>query len=830
MAEPTSPPLPESPALEGQGLRTDPQLGAGLLADASSEASPAETEATLAVPLSMGHEVHAAPTNPAIEAAVLVAIVVIVAAVLGVLARYRRRIAELLTQVEFSARTVAPPAIGLAVAVMLFPDTADRLGLASYQGTRASLQVLPAALDAGLRCATSSDTLEEDGCTTHGALAVPRYLAEGAVLVMSEMRLARPGLTPATDDVQPGLRRAEQERRWGLIHAPNTARAYGREGGRVKANNPLQLSSLVLFISTLLLAAWGAFSLHGVMAEVVETAEELTAEIREVRSARIKNISVIGVLIVGAYLSFAALTALGPFLQAQKLAASADYRSAEDRISEVETEWRTARTGASIGEDTDLDRLEEALPHFAALRQELMQRSFDRLAIDYSEFEEEFDGAWRGINAYAESSRSLQEQLEQNGWEYDRRGAQELLRDAQQARAAVVDAFDMAQTVRALEAPPEPRDAAALSNDFRSRSARLESQVAALSPSGAEHYGEARRRLMQQVETVNTALRQYRSRYELALEDHRAAETTAQTEYAELVGSLGQLREHRQLMRQALLKLDRSLGRKRLEARRLLSSEQAQFSAVQRAGPGWLDRMQSLAAWFEESFQQANEQAMVCADEVAGRAAQERIEILRTVALLPRQTRQRRSVELASLQTALDAFRSDLQAIPTRHELRLIPECVTASASLAEPPDPIETKVAYGAAMSILSGWLLHSGSMDVVLLAGMLGFGLLGSGLSRIVRRQLTDDRETKKNRPWLPSQPGHQPLVDNVPAVVFQGLGATLVVYLAGVGGIGAITVEAPTLDPHVLMLGCFTASVFSEDVWKAAQQWIQARGLRD
>lgn len=820
-----------SPARAQGGLRSAQSEAADELLGGLGPAPTTETTAPAAAvePPSRGHEVTAVPANPAIETTVLIAVVVIIAALLGLLARFRDRVLAVLARVEVSPRTVAPPAIGLAIAVMLFPDTADRMGLVVDQGTRASLRILPAAVDVGLRCATSSDTLEEDGCATHGALAMPRYLGEGTVLVLSEIRLARPGLTPSQDDVQLGLRRAAQERRWGLLLAPNTARAYGQPTGRSPASSPLRLSSVILILAAFLLGAWGARALQGVVGEVLDPSEEPSPELRQVRSARLKNISLIGVLVVGAYLGFAALTALGPFLQAQKLAASPDHLSAEDRIAEVEAEWRAAETGITLGSDDDLDQLEAALPHFAALRQELMQRGFDRLAIDYADFEEVFDRSWRELEPFTASGGELQATLEKRGWPADRSAQRTVRSDAKRAQEAIVAAYEVAQSLRDLDAAPEPRLAAELGNALRSKLDLLTVFIDASVAAEDEPSTPALEALRTPVRDVRDALQRYRDRYEHALEGHRTAETTTQDKYADLVGSMGKLREHRQLMRQALLKLDRRMVRRRLEARRTLSSEQARFSAVQRAGPGWMDRMQSLASWFEQSFQQEKELAGACADDIAGRAARERIEVLRAVALLPKPSRQRRSVELASLQTALDTFHDDLSKIPDLYTTQPLPDCATTRGALPALPDRIETSAAYGAAIGILSGWLLQSDSMDVVLLAGMLGFGLLGSGLSRIVRRRLRPTPgEEPKSRPWLPSRIGHEALVENVPAVVFQGLGATLVVYLAGVGGIGALTVEPPDLNPHVLMLSCFAASVFSEDVWKATQRWMSNGSL--
>ena len=86
--------------------------------------------------------------------------------------------------------------------------------------------------------------------------------------------------------------------------------------------------------------------------------------------------------------------------------------------------------------------------------------------------------------------------------------------------------------------------------------------------------------------------------------------------------------------------------------------------------------------------------------------------------------------------------------------------------------------------------------------------------------RRRLSAEEEARA----APAPTSAPPLVEDVPSIVFQGLGATLIVYLAGVGGLGAVSTTAPELDPYVLMLGCFTAAVFSDDVWRWARDWVQ------
>jgi hypothetical protein len=114
------------------------------------------------------------------------------------------------------------------------------------------------------------------------------------------------------------------------------------------------------------------------------------------------------------------------------------------------------------------------------------------------------------------------------------------------------------------------------------------------------------------------------------------------------------------------------------------------------------------------------------------------------------------------------------------------------------------------------SAWLIKLNSMPLTLIAGMLGFGLMGAAGSSVIRER--GER--------LPGAP----LVKDLPSVVVRGLSATVVVFLAVKSGLLIFTGgTSGQADPHVLLLTCLIASVFSEDVWDAMKKWI-ARKMRD
>lgn len=109
--------------------------------------------------------------------------------------------------------------------------------------------------------------------------------------------------------------------------------------------------------------------------------------------------------------------------------------------------------------------------------------------------------------------------------------------------------------------------------------------------------------------------------------------------------------------------------------------------------------------------------------------------------------------------------------------------------------------------------WLIKLGSIPLTLVAGMLGFGLVGAAISSVVRE--SSARKTG------------DPLVQNLGAVVIRGTSATVVVYLATKGGLAIVSgTAAPEPNAYVLLLTCFVASVFGDDVWVNARNWLAQR----
>jgi hypothetical protein len=122
---------------------------------------------------------------------------------------------------------------------------------------------------------------------------------------------------------------------------------------------------------------------------------------------------------------------------------------------------------------------------------------------------------------------------------------------------------------------------------------------------------------------------------------------------------------------------------------------------------------------------------------------------------------------------------------------------------LPQPPKPGSQWGIFG----FIAGWLLKTRALSLVLITGMLGFGLFGAAISSVVREQVT-------------RAPG-EPLVKDLASVVVRGLSAAVVVFLAVEGGVAIFTTSDPQPNPYVLFFTCLVGAVFSERVWDWARE---------
>lgn len=123
----------------------------------------------------------------------------------------------------------------------------------------------------------------------------------------------------------------------------------------------------------------------------------------------------------------------------------------------------------------------------------------------------------------------------------------------------------------------------------------------------------------------------------------------------------------------------------------------------------------------------------------------------------------------------------------------------------------------------LASMWLLETRSLELVLIVGMLGFGLFGSAVSSFVRGQFSPP-DVKV------SEKGDQPLVKNLFSVVIRGLSAAVVVFLAVEGGFAIFSTGGTKPNPYVLFFTCLVGAVFSKRVWEKALKYIEKQPADD
>jgi hypothetical protein len=108
----------------------------------------------------------------------------------------------------------------------------------------------------------------------------------------------------------------------------------------------------------------------------------------------------------------------------------------------------------------------------------------------------------------------------------------------------------------------------------------------------------------------------------------------------------------------------------------------------------------------------------------------------------------------------------------------------------------------YLGIFGLATRWLLKTEQTPLVLITGLLGFGLLGAACSTVIRR--------------VPSRKVGEPIVANLTNVVIQGASAAILVFLAVFGGLAVFSSGSVNPNPYVVLFTCLVAAVFSEDAW--------------
>lgn len=126
--------------------------------------------------------------------------------------------------------------------------------------------------------------------------------------------------------------------------------------------------------------------------------------------------------------------------------------------------------------------------------------------------------------------------------------------------------------------------------------------------------------------------------------------------------------------------------------------------------------------------------------------------------------------------------------------------------SLPQPVKPGESWGVFGH----MSAWLLEAETIEMCLLTGMLGFGLLGATLSYVFFSVDSSQDASKR---------GFSMAI----IVVLRGATAAVATYLLLRGGVNLITDAGGSVSPYILFATCFVAAIYSEQTWKRIHSWF-------
>jgi hypothetical protein len=121
----------------------------------------------------------------------------------------------------------------------------------------------------------------------------------------------------------------------------------------------------------------------------------------------------------------------------------------------------------------------------------------------------------------------------------------------------------------------------------------------------------------------------------------------------------------------------------------------------------------------------------------------------------------------------------------------------------------------------LIARFLIKTESLDLVLLIGMMGFGLLGASFSSFQTAPVEQEDKSKNYVSFIDTFKT-KPIIKDFWNVLARGFSAAILIYLATKGGIAIITANT-SADPngYVLLFLCFIGAVFSEKVWAKAKE---------
>jgi hypothetical protein len=113
-----------------------------------------------------------------------------------------------------------------------------------------------------------------------------------------------------------------------------------------------------------------------------------------------------------------------------------------------------------------------------------------------------------------------------------------------------------------------------------------------------------------------------------------------------------------------------------------------------------------------------------------------------------------------------------------------------------------------------IAQWLIKPSSMALVLIVGMLGFGLFGAVISTFVR-ETSNTEEYNKDAV----------IIKDIPGVIIRGISAAIVIFLGVKGGLAIFSSGEGEPNPYALFFTCLVGAVYSEKIWEWAKEKLSS-----
>jgi hypothetical protein len=123
-------------------------------------------------------------------------------------------------------------------------------------------------------------------------------------------------------------------------------------------------------------------------------------------------------------------------------------------------------------------------------------------------------------------------------------------------------------------------------------------------------------------------------------------------------------------------------------------------------------------------------------------------------------------------------------------------------------PSELPQRPTLGSDLGVFTwftGWLLSAESFPLVVIIGLVGFGLLGAATATFVREK----GKTKK-----------RVMLEDLPGVLIKGFTAAIVIFLGVQGSLAVLSTGDGNPNAYAMFFVVFVAAVFSDDAWNWAK----------